>query len=87
MCYFSLWGRPSKYCLSLKKKSDFNSTIPSMYCIGPSLSLYGWDGLAKYLVYSPRFIYVFQQLKTSFLLCSTKKWVVSTPSLPVAWAR
>jgi hypothetical protein len=37
MCYFSLWGKPSKYCLSLKKKSDFNSTIPSMYCIGPSL--------------------------------------------------
>jgi hypothetical protein len=27
------------------------------------------DGLAEYLVYSPRFIYVFQQLKTSFLLC------------------
>jgi hypothetical protein len=23
----------------------------------------------SYLVYSPRFIYVFQQLKTSFLLC------------------
>jgi hypothetical protein len=37
MCYFSLWGKPSKYCLSLKKKSDFNSTISSMYCIGPSL--------------------------------------------------
>jgi hypothetical protein len=29
--------KPSKYCLSLKKKSDFNSTIPSMYYIGPSL--------------------------------------------------
>jgi hypothetical protein len=37
MCYSSLWGKPSKYCLSLKKKSDFNSTISSMYCIGPSL--------------------------------------------------
>jgi hypothetical protein len=48
MFYFSLWGKPSKYSLSLKKeKSDFNSTIPSMYCIG--LSLYGQDGLAEYL--------------------------------------
>jgi hypothetical protein len=37
MCYFSLWGKPSKYCLSLKKKSDFSSTISSMYYIGPSL--------------------------------------------------
>jgi hypothetical protein len=37
MCYFSPWGKPSKHCLSLKKKSDFNSTISSMYCIGPSL--------------------------------------------------
>jgi hypothetical protein len=37
MCYFFLWGKPSKYCLSLKKKSDFNSTISSMYYIGPSL--------------------------------------------------
>jgi hypothetical protein len=27
MCYFSLWGKPSKYCLFLKKKSDFSSTI------------------------------------------------------------
>jgi hypothetical protein len=44
-----------------------------MYYIGPSL--YGRDGLAKYLVYSPIFIYVFQQLKTSFLLCSTKRWL------------
>jgi hypothetical protein len=37
MCYFSLRGKPSKYCLSVKKVSDFNSTIPSMYCIGSSL--------------------------------------------------
>jgi hypothetical protein len=34
---FFLWGKPSKYCLFLKKKSDFNSTISSMYYIGPSL--------------------------------------------------
>jgi hypothetical protein len=27
----------------------------------------------KNLVYSPRFIYVFQQRKTSFLLCSTRR--------------
>jgi hypothetical protein len=30
-------------------------------------------------VYSPRFIYVFQQLKTSFLLCLIER-VVSSPS-------
>jgi hypothetical protein len=65
------WGKPSKYYLFLKKKSDFNSTILSMYYIGPSL--YGRDRLAEYLVYSPRFIYVFQQMKTSFLLCSTRR--------------
>jgi hypothetical protein len=35
-------------------------------------------------VYSPRFIYVFQQLKTSFLLCLIER-VVSSPVLPVAW--
>jgi hypothetical protein len=33
----------------------------------------------EYLVYSPRFIYVFQQLKTSFLLCLIEG-VVSSPS-------
>ena len=44
-----------------------------------SLSLYGRDGLAEYLVYSPRFIYVFQQLKTSFLLCLIEG-AVSSPS-------
>jgi hypothetical protein len=78
MCYFSLWGKPSKYCLSLKKKSDFNSTILSMYYIGPSLFT-GRDGLAEYLVYSPRFIYVFQQPKTSFLLCSTRRGLCLHP--------
>jgi hypothetical protein len=36
-----------------------------------SLPLYRWDGLAEYVMYSPRFIYVFQLLKASFLLCST----------------
>jgi hypothetical protein len=77
MCYFSLWGKPSKHCLSLKKKSDFNSTISSMYCIG--LSLYERDGLAEYLVYSPRFIYVFQQLKTSFMLCLTRRGLCLHP--------
>jgi hypothetical protein len=51
-----------------------------------SLPLYGWDGLAEYLVYSPRFIYVFQQLKTSFLLCSTRRGLCLHPVLPVAWA-
>jgi hypothetical protein len=51
-----------------------------------SLSLYEWDGLAEYLVYSPRFIYVFQQLKTSFLLCSTRRGLCLHLVLPVAWA-
>jgi hypothetical protein len=51
-----------------------------------SPSLYGQDGLAEYLVYSPRFIYVFQQLKTSFLQCSTSRGLCLHPVLPVAWA-
>jgi hypothetical protein len=37
-------------------------------------------------VYSPRFIYVFRQLKTSFLLCSTRRGLCLHPVLPVAWA-
>jgi hypothetical protein len=38
MCYSSLLGKSIKYRLSLKKiKSDFNSTISSMYLIGLSL--------------------------------------------------
>jgi hypothetical protein len=59
----------------LKKKSDFNSTRAE----GVPLSLYGRDGLAEYLVYSPRFIYVFQQLKTSFLLWSTRRGLCLHP--------
>jgi hypothetical protein len=51
-----------------------------------SLSLYRGDGLVEYLVYSPRFVYVFQQLKTSFLLCSTRRGLCLHPVLPVAWA-
>jgi hypothetical protein len=39
----------------------------------------------EYLVYSPRFIYVFQQLKTSFLLCLIEGLCLH-PVLPVAWA-
>jgi hypothetical protein len=38
-------------------------------------------------VYSPRFIYVFQQLKTSFLLCLIEGGGLCLhPVLPVAWA-
>jgi hypothetical protein len=37
-------------------------------------------------VYSPRFIYVFQQLKTSFLLCLIEGGLCLHPVLPVAWA-
>jgi hypothetical protein len=38
----SVLGKNIKYRLSLRKtKSDYNSTIPSMYCIGLSLSTGG----------------------------------------------
>jgi hypothetical protein len=38
-CYFSLFlGKNIKYRLSQRKiKSDYNSTISSMYCICPSI--------------------------------------------------
>jgi hypothetical protein len=70
-CATSFFGKTIKYCLSLKKKSDFNSFLFT-------------GGLAEYLVYSPRFIYVFQQLKTSFLLCSTRGGCVCTQFCPDA---
>jgi hypothetical protein len=35
--HLSFLGITSKYCLSQKIKSDYNSTISSMYYIGPSL--------------------------------------------------
>jgi hypothetical protein len=38
MCYSSLLGKITKVLpFSEKEKSDFNSTIPSMYYIGPFL--------------------------------------------------
>jgi hypothetical protein len=37
-------------------------------------------------VHSPRFIYVFQQLKTSFLLCLIEGGLCLHLVLPVAWA-
>jgi hypothetical protein len=37
-------------------------------------------------VYSARFIYVFQQLKTSFLLCLIEGGLCLHPVLLVAWA-
>jgi hypothetical protein len=72
MCYFSLWGKPSKYCLSLKKKSDFNSTISSMYRIGPSLSLrVGWAcGISS--VFTQIYL-CFPAAEDFFLLCSTRR--------------
>jgi hypothetical protein len=67
--FLLLWEKTSKYCLSLRKRR-VTSTPPYKACtIYVPFSLREWDGLAEYLVYSPRFIYVFQQLKTSFLLC------------------
>jgi hypothetical protein len=72
MCYSSLLGKTTKYCLSLKKKSDFK-LHHTKHVLYRSLSICGRDGLVEYLVYSPRFIYVFQQLKISSLLCSTRR--------------
>jgi hypothetical protein len=44
MCYSSLLGKTSSIAFLWKEKSDFNSTIPSMYRIGLSLSLrVGWS--------------------------------------------
>jgi hypothetical protein len=69
----------NKYCLSLRKRR-VTSTPPYEACtIYVSFSLRERGGLAEYLVYSPRFIYVFQQLKTSFLLCLTER-AMSSPS-------
>jgi hypothetical protein len=59
-------GKNIKYRLSQRKiKSDYNSTISSMYCIGPSLIT--------------SFIYVFQLPKTSFMQCSTKRGLCLHP--------
>jgi hypothetical protein len=52
-CYFILFlGKNIKYRLSQKIKSDYNSTISSMYCIGPSLFT-GLDGLVEYVSIHP----------------------------------
>jgi hypothetical protein len=49
----SFSGKNIKYHLSLRKiKSDYNSTIPSMYCIGLSLFM-GLDGLAEHVSIHP----------------------------------
>jgi hypothetical protein len=72
--------------LPFSEKEEWLQLHHTKHVLYRSLSLYGRDGLAEYLVYSPRFIYFFQQLKTSFLLCSTRRGAVSAPSLPVAWA-
>jgi hypothetical protein len=69
-CYYISSENPkNKYCPSLRKRR-VTSTPPYEACmIYVSFSLREPGGLVEYLVYSPRFIYVFQQLKTSFLLC------------------
>jgi hypothetical protein len=76
--YFSLLpGKNIKYRLSQRKiKSDYNSTISSMYCIGPSLFLgknikLGWAcGICKY---SPSFIYVFNCRRLPFCYVRLKR--------------
>jgi hypothetical protein len=73
------WEKPYINCLSLRKRR-VTSTPPYKACmIYASFSLRERDGLAEYLVYSPIFIYVFQQPKTSFLLCLIER-AVSAPS-------
>jgi hypothetical protein len=64
---------------SEKKKSDFNSTILSMYDIGPFLLTgAGWAcGIPS--VFTQIYLCFFPQLKTSFLLCLIKG-VVPVPS-------
>jgi hypothetical protein len=70
----------NKYCLSLRKRR-VTSTPPYEACrIYVSFSLWEPGWLAEYLVYSPRFIYVFQQLKSSFLLCLIEGAVFSPSS-------
>jgi hypothetical protein len=72
-------GKNIKYRLYQRRiKSDYNSTISSMYCIG-SLSPYGLGWACGIRKYSPSFIYVFQLPKTSFLLCSTKRGLCLHP--------
>jgi hypothetical protein len=62
--FISLGKTLNKLPFFEKKMSDFNSTISSMYDIG--LFLFTGDGLAEYLVYSPRFIYVFSAVEDFF---------------------
>jgi hypothetical protein len=64
---------------SKKMKSDINPHQIKACMIYVSFSLRERGGLVEYLVYSPRFIYVFQQPKTSFLLCLIER-AVSAPS-------
>jgi hypothetical protein len=78
MCYFFLLGKTIKV-LPLPEKEEWLQLHHIKHVLYRSLSLYGRDGLAEYLVYSLRFIYVFQQLKTSFLLCSTRRGLCLHP--------
>jgi hypothetical protein len=66
--------------------SDFNSTIPSMYHIGLSLFLRaGW----AYVIPSvfTQIYLCFSATEDFFSAMFDYKGAMSTPSLPVAWAR
>jgi hypothetical protein len=63
---------------SEKKKSDFNSTIKSMYYIGPFLFTGAGRACGIPSVFTQIYL-CFQQLKTSFLLCLIEG-AVSAPS-------
>jgi hypothetical protein len=67
--FLFLRENPEQYCLSLRKRRVTSAPPYEACMIYVSFSLRERGGLVEYLVYSPRFIYVFQQLKTSFLLC------------------
>jgi hypothetical protein len=80
MLFLLFWENPNnKYYLFLRKRRVTSTPRYEACMIWVSFSLWEPGGLAEYLVYSPRFIYVFQQLKTSFLLCLIEG-AVSSPS-------
>jgi hypothetical protein len=73
-------GKNIKYRLSQRKiKSDYNSTISSMYCIG-SLSPYGLGWACGIRKYSPSFIYVFSYRRLPFCYVRLKGDYVCTQS-------
>jgi hypothetical protein len=65
MCYCLLGGKPSKDCL-FSEKEQWLQLHHIKHVLYRPLSPYERDGLAEYLVYSPRFIYVFSSWRLLF---------------------